>query len=100
MSEPLPLYPGASRCVGSGFCCKQAPCPFGRWNAQHSGCEHLAPLPTTTATVRYTCAIAREIMLQAGWEQAPAFGAGCCSPLFNEQRTLILEEEWRERKST
>lgn len=78
----LPLYPGASPCVGSGFCCKARPCPFGTGTP----CVHLKPVDD----LRYTCGIAEEIMQQPGWELAPAFGAGCSSTLFNTDRDRII----------
>jgi len=78
----LPLYPGASPCVGSGYCCKVRPCPFGKGTP----CVHLKPVDG----LRYTCGIAEEIMTKPGWELSPAFGAGCSSTLFNADRARII----------
>lgn len=83
----------APPCVGSGFCCKQAPCPFGEWDDARHQCRHLIPiLQKEGLHERYTCAIAGEIVKQPGWEAAPAFGAGCCSSLFNPDRDAILRD--------
>lgn len=91
-SHPLPLHPGSQSCAGSGYCCKQRPCPFGQWNATQTACAFLLPIETHGKHPRYTCGIYEEIVKQPGWEVAPAFGAGCCSPLFNSDREAILAE--------
>ncbi len=38
------------------------------------------------------CGIAEEIVKDPTWKISPAFGAGCCRPLFNEARERILRE--------
>ncbi len=84
MKKSLPLYPGAKPCVRSGYCCKQAPCAFGKWSELKHQCEHLQK----DEEGRYECAIYDEIVDKPGWEFNPAFGAGCCSPL-NSDRDKI-----------
>ena len=84
MIEPLALYPGAKACVNSGECCRVAPCGFGKWNVERTQCAHL--------TEDNLCGIAEEIVKDPSWEVSPAFGAGCCRPLFNEARNRILRE--------
>jgi hypothetical protein len=84
--EPLPLWPGAQSCVQSGYCCTVAPCPFGTWDAERHQCAHLAE-PDTAG--RRACAIYADILGKAGWELAPAFGAGCCSPLNSRRREIL-----------
>lgn len=75
-------------CVRSGFCCKQAPCPFGE--ADETGaCVHLKPDSESTAG-QYLCARYDFIREQPGADVAPAFGTGCSSPLFNEDRDRVL----------
>ena len=71
----LPLEPGALPCVRCGYCCRVAPCPFGRWDEQHGACAEL--------TGEGDCAAFAHIVALpvAAWWAAPAFGAGCCSPL-------------------
>lgn len=79
-------------CVGSGYCCKKAPCGFGEPDAT-GGCRFLVVWEqSATQTERYRCGKYAEIAGQPGAELSPAFGAGCCSPLFNERRTQILVE--------
>lgn len=86
--ELLPLHPGAEPCLRSGFCCKRRPCGFGEWNDSQTACRHLVgPAPG-----QYSCAIAEEIMQQPGWEHSPAFGAGCCSSLFNSDRDQLKQQ--------
>lgn len=75
-------------CVRSGFCCKQAPCPFGEADAT-GACVHLTPDPESDAG-QYLCARYDYIREQPGADLSPAFGAGCSSPLFNEDRERVL----------
>lgn len=92
--KPLPLHEGASPCVGSGFCCKKGPCPFGsRTSEMNPACIHLVLIQQEPGLYpRYTCGIYDEIIGRPGWEFAPAFGAGCCSTLFNEDRSAIIAQ--------
>lgn len=88
--KTLPLYIDdrgrpASQCIRSGYCCKQAPCGFGVWDADKHQCKHLQQ----DQAGQYECGIACEIVTQPGWELSPAFGSGCCSPL-NGDRAIIL----------
>jgi len=81
-----------SACVGSGHCCKTAPCPFGAPD-ETGGCRFLVVWDQRgTKAERYRCGKHDEIIGQPGADLVPAFGAGCCSPLFNERRAQILVE--------
>lgn len=90
----LPLYEGAQPCVGSGFCCKVGPCPFGTVTSRtNPTCIHLKEIEQEDGKhPRYTCGIAAEIVGKPGWENAPAFGAGCCSTMGNTARNAIIRE--------
>jgi|694.fasta_scaffold57839_8 hypothetical protein len=92
--KSLPLYPGAKPCVGSGMCCKKAPCQFGQMiGPNNPACMHLKVVDTNNGKhPRYTCGIYEQIINVPGWENSPAFGAGCCSPLFNEDREAIIRD--------
>lgn len=80
-------------CVGSGYCCKKAPCPFGKWDPELQQCTYLVVWDQSeTKTERYRCGIFAHIAGQPGANLSPAFGAGCCSPLFNERRDAVLVE--------
>lgn len=81
----LPLTPRARPCVRCGFCCAQAPCPFGT-PGPGGRCLHL----TGDAPGAHACSIINSIVQQPPWRwrAAPAFGAGCCSPLNNQRRGL------------
>jgi hypothetical protein len=80
-------------CVGSGFCCKQAPCGFGAWDAERRQCIYLELWEQSeTKAPRYRCARYEHISQQPGAHLSPAFGAGCSSTLFNEDRSAILVE--------
>lgn len=96
----LPLYEGAQPCVGSGFCCKKVPCPFGESKSPvDKGCIHLKEVEKKDGEQqqRYTCGIYSWIIKQPGWEFSPAFGAGCCSSLFNPDRDAIIREMKRNK---
>ena len=60
-----------TQCVRSGFCCRQAPCPFG----EGSPCVHLTPDPESTAG-QYLCAPYADMRGQPGSDLSPASGAG------------------------
>lgn len=75
-------------CVRSGYCCKAAPCPFGKWNPERTQCAHLVG----EGPGHYACGIYDEIVGQeASAEFGPAFGAGCCSPLNTDRRIVHLQ---------
>ncbi len=83
----------AKPCCGSGFCCHVAPCPFGKWDTEKKRCQYLVDITSPDEKEkRYGCGIYDDIIDKPGAEFAPAFGAGCCSPLFNTMRNAILRE--------
>ena len=73
-------------CVGSGMCCKKTPCPYGKWNESHTGCDYLVE----TSNNVYRCGNYDYIVKQPGNEWIPAFGAGCCMNMFNTARNNII----------
>lgn len=73
-------------CVRSGYCCKVAPCPWGRVNEQTGYCEHLKG----SGPGFYECARYEEIKQAPDSHLCPAFGAGCSSTLFNTDRELVI----------
>lgn len=93
---PLAVIDGipAASCVGSGYCCRQRPCPFGApTSANDQSCRYLQALERRDDEhQRFTCGIADIIITRPGWELSPAFGAGCCSPVGNDDRSRILRD--------
>lgn len=82
---------GERSCVGSGFCCKVAPCFFGQSNGVTPACVHLEVWTDDTLDVpRYRCGIYEVIRRQPGAELSPAFGTECSSPRFNVDRERVL----------
>lgn len=82
-----------SPCVGSGFCCKVAPCPYGEADPVTGGCIHLTPWKDDTLEApRYRCGRYDFIRTQPFAEMVPAFGGGCSSTMFNRDRERILVE--------
>jgi len=82
----------ASPCVGSGMCCKKVPCSFGEPD-ETGGCRYLVTWEDDELeTERYRCGKYDEIKDHPMAHFTPAFGAGCCQPLFNERRMEILVE--------
>lgn len=77
-------------CLGSGFCCKKAPCGYGERDPETGWCVHLIPWEEDFPVPRYRCGRYEFIKTQPGWEVMPAFGAGCSSPLFNQDRDEIV----------
>lgn len=76
------------QCVNSGYCCKQAACPYGEWDEEKHQCAFLEG----DRPGEYRCGIYREIRdLPGSREISPAFGAGCSSNL-NDDRMTILKE--------
>ena len=72
-------------CAKCGYCCTRAACPFGEWDAAKQRCAFL--------TENMLCGRYQEIVRaphHALAELAPAFGAGCCMPLFNTWREAKL----------
>jgi hypothetical protein len=71
------------------MCCKKAPCGYGDPD-ESGGCRFLVSWEDDLEVERYRCGKYDEIKDQPGAEIMPAFGAGCCQPLFNERRAEIL----------
>jgi len=75
-------------CVGSGYCCKKARCVLGA--LRHGPGDNCPSLAWEDG--RYWCQIIKEAdgealdLLKADL----AIGAGCCSPLFNQDRLIVL----------
>ena len=81
----------SSPCVGSGLCCKKGPCAFGTWDAERGQCAHLFVGEVLPGGVEvYRCGKYEQIRKQPGSEWNPAFGAGCCMALFNDNRQRII----------
>ncbi len=79
MKEVIP------QCLRSGFCCKQAPCPFGEMDPAKKQCKHLkGEMPG-----EYICGIYYEIIKDPSSSISPAFGTGCGSTMFNEDRDKL-----------
>ena len=91
MSDAVTYAP----CVGSGMCCKKAPCPYGEAD-ETGGCRFLEVWPDDDLDVeRYRCGRYDAIVGQPTADIAPAFGAGCCMTLFNDRRREILVQMGR-----
>ncbi len=82
-----------SQCVQSGFCCKKAPCQFGEWDPDAKQCRYLETNEKTPKYVTYKCQKYEAIQKIPGSEISPAFGAGCSSSLFNEDRDNIIRHK-------
>jgi len=72
------------------MCCKHAPCPYGELDPETGWCEHLTESAEIGDATIYRCARCNYIKTRPGWEVCPAFGGGCGSTLFNEDRNRIL----------
>ena len=80
-------------CVGSGHCCKRGPCGYGEADPKTGACTSLVLWEDAVGNVeRYRCGKYEEISKQPTANVMPAFGEGCCQPLFNQARTRVLNE--------
>ncbi len=86
-------------CVGSGQCCKTAPCPFGEADPNDGSCIYLERWKgdDLEGVERYRCGRYEHIVKQPSSYWSPAFGAGCCQTLFNRNRERILDALERRR---
>ena len=73
-----------TECIQCGFCCKVGPCAFGKWDYRLKRCRYL--------TEDNLCAKYDEIKDLPSARLSPAFGAGCSSSLFNEDREKKMKE--------
>ena len=81
------------QCVRSGFCCQNAPCVYGeRTSDKDKSCRFLEVdhILQDGRTKVHRCGKYDEIKDLPGADITPAFGAGCCQPLFNENRQSII----------
>ncbi len=77
-------------CLRSGMCCKKRPCPYGEVTSpDNPSCRFLEVEIAVEGTELYRCGKYEEISKQPGAEFSPAFGAGCCQPMFNDARNKI-----------
>lgn len=83
MNKPLPLFEDAKPCIQSGYCCKQAVCPFGKWDQEKHQCTYLTE-DNLCGQYDYILSLPKE-----QWELSPAFGAGCCSPLNSDRQEIL-----------
>jgi hypothetical protein len=79
-----------SPCIRSGYCCQKAPCPFGKAEEGSTACIYLVG----DTPGEYACGKYDEIGAlppEMGAHFAPAFGAGCCSPLNTQRLDLLVK---------
>jgi hypothetical protein len=83
-------------CVRSGFCCKVRPCPYGAVKSlTDSACRYLeVDHEIIPGVPLYRCGQFEWIMKyvpESEWRMSPAFGGGCSSPMFNNDRNRVIE---------
>ncbi len=77
-------------CVRSGFCCKQAICPYGEWDETVRQCKFLAIDNSELGT--HICLKHEEITEIEKDSRYPMMGSGCSSTLFNEDRDRVIRK--------
>lgn len=90
-------------CVRSGLCCRTGPCAFGEWDAAAHQCRFLTVEHQGDGFTTFACGKKAEIdalPASRGAQWNPAFGAGCCMPLFNDNRQRILRNKLTNGTST
>lgn len=93
MLKEIPKSPGMldgrpiPSCVRSGFCCKQFPCAAG----QHHGAKYPGPCKFLRGPKpgAYSCGLVEDGVIS---KEDIYAGAGCCSPMFNEDRAAVIKE--------
>ena len=81
----IPILP----CVKSGFCCTKSPCAFGKMKEDRTSCIHL---DEPNELGQRNCLRYDDIKANnPGYMFHPAFGAGCSSTLFNEDRERVID---------
>ena len=83
------LHERPSQCVHCGYCCMKHPCPYGEVDTNTGWCRHLV-LDEASKHNQYLCKQYEVIKKMKDAWFCPAFGAGCSSTLFNEQRNKIV----------
>jgi len=86
MLYDIPIRP----CMKSGFCCTKSPCAYGTYDHEKKQCIHLGE-PNDIG--QRDCLHINWILENVPEEFRnfnPAFGAGCCMPMFNEARNTII----------
>lgn len=78
----------SSPCVRCGYCCKIRECAFGEWDDKKNQCKYLLG----NEPGEYACAKYEELVNNPFAKWNPAFGAGCCAPLFNSHRAKVLQK--------
>ncbi len=95
-AKPLPLdvVDGvvSKPCVGSGYCCKKAPCVLG---VEKHG--QVAPCPSLVfKDGRYWCGLVEDAKSEEEKQHLInilGIGAGCCSPLNSDRAKMIRGKE-------
>ena len=82
-----------SKCVRSGWCCKQGVCPYGKWDEEKNQCKYLIKIKED-----YACSKYDEIIKAPQSEFSPAFGAGCSSNLNPDRLEKIKKVSKKERE--
>jgi len=86
--DPTKMITNSNSCVGCGYCCTKAACPFGVWDQEAKQCESLLP-PNEQG--QRLCGAYDEIVA-SGERLSPAFGAGCSSSLCNDLREDLMRK--------
>ena len=82
--EGIPIKP----CMKSGFCCTKSPCAYGEFNENKTACKYLSDPNDISQRdcLRYQWIIENV----PTYKSYPAFGGGCCMPMFNEMRDQVI----------
>jgi len=73
-------------CVQCGYCCTIGTCIYGEWDLTRNCCKYLGE---ENQYGQRLCTIYDQIKDKGNAHISPAFGSGCNSNLFNEQRERV-----------
>ena len=92
-NKDIKIFEGEGKfhaCVGCGYCCRQAPCGAAVRVYGSKGEGACPGLKWDVEKKRYWCALCQAPhRLGESYREELSVGAGCCSPLFNEDRKNI-----------
>lgn len=78
-------------CYQCGYCCKEMPCMYGKWDEAAHQCSYLEVAEEFSEYSTYRCSQYDTIISKESAKKYPMFGGGCGRPLLNPDRERIKQ---------
>jgi len=78
-------------CYQCGYCCKEMPCMYGKWDEATHQCSYLEVAGESSKYSTYRCSQYDTIIGEESSKKYPMFGGGCGRPLLNPDRDRIKQ---------